>query len=256
MAESKSAQFHTKTAEQYDKTYEDKYWDIYSSVEHSKLNKYIPKKKSLILDAGGGTGKFSIEFAKKGHKVVMTEVSSGMIKVAKRNTQKYDVQVMHQDIRNMKDLKSKTFDFVVSLGDPVSYCMNEKKAVKELARVAKKGAYIMITVDSYFRQLTRLLDNKELAKLEKTGITTFPFEYPQYNFKVEELRKLFENNKLKVVEIFGLLNFISKIDKKTVNKLLSNDETYKTILKMEQKYCNEPSIIGTASHLGIVGRKT
>ena len=125
MKESKSAQYHSKISKDYDVMFQDKYWDIHTAVEESKLNKYLPKQKSLILDAGGGTGNFSIECAKKGHEVVLTDISSGMLEEAKKKIKKLGLEekitILNQDIINMNDLISNHFDFVVSLGDPVSY---------------------------------------------------------------------------------------------------------------------------------------
>lgn len=262
MAESKSAKFHSKISRNYDKLYENRYWDINGRVEWSRINTYLPNKKSSILDAGGGTGEFAIKFAKKGHRVVMTEVSSGMLKVAqakiKKQKMERSIRLLYQDITDMKELRANSFDFVISVGDPVSYCMNEARAIKELARVAKRGAYVLITVDSYFSTLIKILkcrNDKELAKLEKSGKTTFPFDYPQHNFKVAELRNLFEKNGLEVIEIFGLSNLMNKIDKPSLKKILSNDSGFRKLLKLEMKYSAEPAVIGTAGHLGIVGRK-
>ena len=262
MKKNKSIDYHDKIAERYDTNYTDKKWEIHGAIEWAKADKYLPKKKCRILDAGGGTGEFSVKFAKKGNYVVLTDLSEGMLKIARRKIKKLNlgdsIRVLKQDITQMKDLGSNSFDFVVALGDPVSYCLDESKAIKELARVAKKGAYVLITVDSYFRQITLLLNSKNykgLDQLEKTGNTTFLVDFTQHNFQIDELRTLFERNHLAVVEIFGLLNFVNKVNPKQLNKILSNKKRFTQFLNLEMKYCNEPSIIGFASHIGIVGRK-
>ncbi|MBW3013220.1 methyltransferase domain-containing protein [Candidatus Woesearchaeota archaeon] len=262
MKETKSAAYHTKIAKEYDASYTDNIWKLYAALEDAKIIKYLPKKKGRILDAGGGTGKFAIQFAKKGHDVVLTDISSGMLGVAEKNIKKLrlgnKVKALWQDITNMKSLQSNSFDFVVSLGDPVSYCMKENKAIKELARVAKKGAYVMITVDSYFSMLGRLISQQRfsmISKMERTGNTVYPFNYPEHNFKPDELRKLFEKNGLKVIEIFSIGNLINRADRKKMNKILSNKKNFKKMVDLELKYSTEPSIVGFGGHIGIVGRK-
>ncbi|MFX1452349.1 MAG: class I SAM-dependent methyltransferase, partial [Promethearchaeota archaeon] len=260
MKESKSAQFHTKISKKYDILYKDKYWEIHTAIESSKLDKYLPKQKSRILDAGGGTGNFSIECAKKGHEVVLTDISSGMLEEATKKIKKLGLEdkitILKQDITNMNELKSNYFDFVSSLGDPVSYCQKEEEAIKELARVAKTRAFIFITVDSFFNAMFKLIREMnlgELKNLEEKNKTKYPFDFTQHNFKIDELKSLFEKHNLQVIEVFGLINLINKIDKERLEKILSNEKFFEIIQKLELKYSNEPSIIGIASHIGIIG---
>ncbi len=262
MPEKGSAEFHSDISQDYDQLYTNAYWNICGEVEKSIFNQFLPKTKGVILDAGGGTGEFSIQYAQLGHDVVLTDISSGMLKQAEKKIEKLNlkkkIQVMHQDITSMKDLKSNSFDFVISLGDPVSFCGDEKKAIYELARVAKPEAYICITIDSYFHTMLELLKEKkfeELDQLQKTKKTKFPFEFFQHNFQVQELKELFKEANLKVIKIFGIGNLINKLENKDFEALVKSEEGYKKLLHLELQYCEERSIIGFAHHLGFVGKK-
>jgi ubiquinone/menaquinone biosynthesis C-methylase UbiE len=268
MAESKVAKFHTRLAKKYDRAYVGNVLlDIGGIVEWNKLMKYLPKKKCNVLDAGGGTGEYSARFAKMGHDVVLTDVSSGMIREARKKIEREGLEgkitVLKQDICKMNVLKSGTFDFVISLGDPVSYCGDHKKAIAELARVAKKGAIVFIGVDSYYRTLARLAAQgrkDEIRRLERTGISMFKdseirIEYPQYNFKPDELSELYKQNGLGVIDLFGMANLANRMSKENLMKLSKNGVLFKTLIELELKYASEPSIVGAAGHLGIVGRK-
>lgn len=260
MKENKSVKYHDKIARTYDSDYEEKRWKIAREVEWAKIQKYLPAK-GRILDAGGGTGSFSIKFAKLGYDVVLTDLSEGMLKIAEKKVQneKLDskITILKQDITKMKDLKSNSFNFVVSLGDPVSYCLQEEKAIKELARVAKKGAYVLITVDSLFRTILGMIkqqDWKGLEKVERTSRSMFAGgSYLQHNFRVGELKKLFIKNGLEIVDVFGMMNFVNKVE--GIERILENKNNYHKIQELEQKYASEPSIVGLAGHIGIVGRK-
>ncbi len=66
-------------------------WDrppesAYSQVEHTiivhYLEKYLPPK-GLILDAGGGNGRYTIELAKRGYQVVLLDRSAAQLAIAK-----------------------------------------------------------------------------------------------------------------------------------------------------------------------------
>ena len=56
---------------------------VYGYVTWEHLKKYIPENKNaLILDAGGGTGRWAIPLAKIGYKVILCDISKGMLRQA------------------------------------------------------------------------------------------------------------------------------------------------------------------------------
>ncbi len=260
MKESSSARFHTKAAAKYDNSYTDERWKIHGAVLDAKLDEFLPKRPSKILDAGGGTGNFAIRMAKLGHDVTLTDISAGMLAQAKKKIKKeeLDIRVLRLDITNMRKLETSTFDFTASLGDPVSYCKDPRKAIAELARVTKRNRYVFITVDSFFRVMGMLFAAgrlKELERLERTGTTNYPISFPQHNFRVAELHQLFLANRLRVMDTFGLLGIINKTDEKVRDRRLRSRRFFNWAMRMEMMYANEPSIVGTANHIGIVGKK-
>ena len=55
------------------------------------LKKYLPKK-GFILDAGGGPGRYSIELAKLGYKIVLLDLVKANLDLAKVQIEKNNVQ--------------------------------------------------------------------------------------------------------------------------------------------------------------------
>ncbi len=80
------------------------------------LNKYSITKKSLILDAGCGSGFPSIELVKNGFRIVATDKSSEMVRQIKLNAQKAGVSI--EAYNTMWADLSKRFDAVFDFG----YC--------------------------------------------------------------------------------------------------------------------------------------
>jgi len=262
MDESQSARSHSELAAAYDDTYDDRYWDIARRVEWSRLGPHLPPKGGRALDAGGGTGEFAIELVQKGYDVVLTDLSAGMLDVARTKVGELgiadQVTILQQDICDMGALDDGSFDLVISLGDPVSYCADREAAVGELSRVAKRGAPVMATVDSFFHQMVEIVREKrseELDRLERTGRTRFPAEFPQHNFRAGELKELFERHGLEVVEVFGIHVIADKLGRADAQRLLADRDIFERIVELELRYCTEPSIVGAAGHLGIIGRK-
>jgi len=260
----KSTLFHDKIAEKYESSYTDPYWQLYFEVTWHNLKKYIPKKKkAIILDAGGGTGLWSRKLAKLGFNLVCTDIAQKMLdigfKQAKKEKIDKQIEFKNVDITNMKCFKDNSFDMVIAQGDPVGYCGNPQKAIKELSRVAKKGAHVSVSIDSFYSMIGRFLsgkDFKSLDKLWKTHISEFAGEYPQYNFTIDELKKMFETSGFKVVDIIGKPVFTRFIPRENLNKMLTDEKFFKRILKIENQFNNEPSIVGLSGHIQITGKKT
>lgn len=109
------------------------------------------------MDAGGGDGFWAQRLVELGYKnIVLTDISQGMLdEAAKRFAQlnmEHDVKLVKSDITDMKEFETACFDFVFSQYDAVSYCLKPAKATKELARVAKKDAYVIVSLDTKFRR--------------------------------------------------------------------------------------------------------
>lgn len=223
--------------------------------------KYIPKNKSItILDAGAGDGYWSEQLVKLGYKnIVLSDLSQKMLDQAKKRfaKTKANIKYVKSDIANMKEFKSNIFEFVFSQFDPVSYCMKPASAMKELARVAKKKAYIVVSLDSKFRRISELIEAGQIDKakhLLKTNIS-YDFVHPQYNLTGEDLNSYAQKAKLQVVKIIGAPVFMHRVDEKVLKKLEQNKNLRKKLLKIELENCTNQSLVNFAGHLQIVCQK-
>lgn len=262
MLQTKSTAFHNKIAEDYESSYVSNYWSFYKDIAFANIKKYLPRKGSLVLDAGGGTGFWSRKLAKMGYGIVCADIAQKMLDAGKKYAEKEElldkIEFRKSDILNMKEFADKTFDFVIAEGDPVGYCGNPDKAIKELSRVAKRGAFIIVSVDSFFTMLGRMIsknDFKGLKLLEKKHESITPHGYSEHDFMVDELKNLFVKNRLKVVEVIGkpVLTRFVPMDK--LEEMLSDKKFYRKLLDLETKYNNEPSIAGLGGHIQIIGKK-
>ncbi|MCK0178945.1 class I SAM-dependent methyltransferase [Flavobacteriaceae bacterium S0862] len=73
------------------------------------------EKKLSILELNCGTGEDAISFAKSDHEILATDISEGMIKVAKAKTNSENLTFKIQDINGINESTfSTTFDFIFS----------------------------------------------------------------------------------------------------------------------------------------------
>ncbi len=261
--ETRSTLYHDKIAEEYESSHSQPYWQLYFEVTWHFLKKYLPPNKNAkILDAGGGTGYWSRKLATLGYDLICTDIARNMLEVGKRLAKAENLEdkilFHHADILDMKEYEENSFDMVIAQGDSVGYCGNSLQALKELARVVKKGGHVAVSIDSFYARVGILLAMKEytqLDKLLKTHISDFTDGFPQYNFTVEELKLMFEKNGLQVLEVIGKPVFENFIPREKINELLSDEDFFRKILEIELKFNNQSSIIGLSGHLQMIGKK-
>ena len=88
------------------------------------LEKYLPSN-GLVLDAGGGPGRYTINLAKMGYHVVLLDFTAELLEEAKKHIKKARVegkidQVVHGTICDLSSFDDETFDAVLCLGGPLS----------------------------------------------------------------------------------------------------------------------------------------
>jgi len=250
---------------------QDAYHQIEFAVTMHFLHKYLPEK-GLILDAGGGPGRYTIELAKQGYEAILLDMVPEMLKLAERKIKRAGVkrrvkQIVEGSIEDLSMFGDETFDAVLCLGAPLGHILNEQrreKAVGELVRVARKKAPIFASVISRLGVLKTLLIRAQTempyAKhhLEVgnyvPGIHGEGFTAAHW-FLPEELRDLFEAQGVEVLEMAGLEGLSSHHPKET-NRLFKDDEKWKMWVEIILKTCTHPAVVGSSEHFLFVCKKT
>ncbi len=250
------SRYYDKIADHYEEDYVgDPYWKLYNEITWLNIKKHLPKKKdSLLIDVGGGTGYWARKLAKLGYNVVVTDISERMLEIGRKKARKEKLHkkifFTYADIVDMRDLRSDRYDFVLCEGDPLSYCSDPEKGVKELVRIAKSGAVIVASVDNFFSALKKAvtLHPEHLASLLKTHVSNFFGVHPQYNFTPEEIRGLFQANGCQVLSLIGK-PVIAHHD------VWRHNPNYRRLLSLEKKFNSRPSLVANGGHLEIVVKK-
>lgn len=255
--------YYKKTAADYDKEYESPFFkEIYDKITWRCIEPYLPQS-GVVLDAGGGTGKWSIPIAKKGLNVVAFDISQDMLNVAstkaKEQRLEKNISFRQGDICSMP-FADNTFDFALAEGDPISYCSKPDLAVKELGRVLKPNCYVSAGVDSLYAILRRMLNQPEVDydKFHRVHRDRRFFAkdwgFDCWLFTPKDLRKLFTQHEFRLVKIVGKpVMFMSRPETEAVFK---DPTRIQRVLDIESEFCDEPSIVGYGGHLHIIAKKT
>ena len=113
-------------------------------VEHDDVLKLVaPKRHEKILDAGCGTGKYTIEFHKKGTDVIGVDFSKKMLEVARN---KYPAIKFYQaNLEKKLSFRNQQFD-KINCAQALKHLRNIKPTLKEFFRVLRKGGILVFSV--------------------------------------------------------------------------------------------------------------
>ncbi len=100
------------------------------------LEQHLPKE-GRILDAGGGPGRYTIGLAKRGYHVVLLDLASEMLEIARKQIRKADVSegvrdVVQGSIDDLSMFSDDTFEAVICLGVPclLSFSSNRDRELQ------------------------------------------------------------------------------------------------------------------------------
>ena len=234
------------------------------------LQKYLPKS-GLVLDAGGGPGRYTIELAKRGYDVILLDYTPANLKFAKEQVEKEGLggsvkQIVEGSIVDLSRFSKEAFDAVICLGGPLSHIMNKgdrRKAVSELVRVAKKHSPIFISVISRLGVLATELKYFQdeiplplFKRVRDRGDYLGEREFTATHFFLpEELREdVGKGNDVQILDMVGLQG-IGSVRKEEVNELAKDPQRWKIWLETHYKTCTHPAAVGISEHMLIVCRK-
>jgi SAM-dependent methyltransferase len=233
------------------------------------LDKYLPAS-GLVLDAGGGPGRYTLELAKKGYEISLLDATQANLDFAKRMVRRHGVQrrikqIIPGSIVDLSQFPDATFDGILCSGGPLSHILDFKdraQAVSELVRVARPGAPIFVSVISRFGVIMEILKHSQSEigmphfqqicetgdYLGGRGFTACHFFLP------EEFRQEFTRPDLEILEMAGLEGIATQ-HVKELNSLAKDENHFKPWLELHLQTCTHPSVVGMSEHMLMVCRK-
>jgi 2-polyprenyl-3-methyl-5-hydroxy-6-metoxy-1,4-benzoquinol methylase len=230
------------------------------------LDKYLPQH-GLVLDAGGGPGRYTCELARRGYQVVLMDATQANLDFARRQVKRAKLQAQVREftagsIADLSRYMDASFDAVLCTGGPLSHILDpqmRQMAVSELVRVARPGAPLFVSVMGKLGVLVVILmiSQHEIKEphfklIRDTGDYLGGYGFTACHFYLpEELRKAFNREDLDILELAGLEG-ISSHHSKELNKLAGDEDSYRIWLEMHFQTCTHPVIVGISEHMLIV----
>lgn len=254
-ADMHSARKLCKTPDQFSTLYDESWWQyiepLLSEIKHGR-----------ILEAGCGTGRWADRLAPMGFEMVLSDISSKMLRNARDFAEKWGfadkLSFEELDICDMHSLGNSSFDMVISTGEPLTLCANPEKAVSEFCRVVRPGGYVLCDAGNRYRKVSDLVHKKafdQIITVLETGDYVAENGLTLHLLGPGELVDLFKANKMEVCNLAGITPMFSFPPDKELKNALDHEYIFRDMLEISQKYAEHPGIVHLSSRLLVVARK-
>jgi 2-polyprenyl-3-methyl-5-hydroxy-6-metoxy-1,4-benzoquinol methylase len=154
-----------------------------------KDNGVIPSSSKNAIDLGAGHGLQSVPLAKIGFNVTAIDFNQQLLDELKVNAIRLNIEILNEDIREIKHLKNKEPELIICCGDTISHLDNKKEIemfIAGIASILKVGGKILLSFRDYTTELTG--DSRFIpVKSDETKILTCILDYDKETVRVTDL---------------------------------------------------------------------
>jgi len=260
-------------SQEYAEEYTEKEWrslfrrKVYDNLVWAFTMPYIPKEKSLVLDAGGGSGRWTLDFTYLRHHVVLLDFSRPMLILAKEKIERLlkagEADLILADIHHLP-FPPETFDFIFVEADPFTQGGTKSEvsaALRQLHRVLKPNRLILGSVSGRYaiaateiQSATTIEDVKRAIKVLKTGEYLAVPSDPSsllFLFTPSELRETLEEVGFHVDKIESTITLSHFLPK----DLERSGEVLELLLELEKSIREMPEVLPYSRRMHFAARK-
>ncbi|MDH5751173.1 MAG: class I SAM-dependent methyltransferase [Deltaproteobacteria bacterium] len=241
-----------------------------------------------VLDAGAGTGRYSLPIARMGHQVTHLDISEAMLERARNQAEREglkNITFRQGDVKNLDGIADQAFDMVLCMDAPISYCYPDHvKALQEVCRVARERVVLMVSsrlgvvpfmldydIDGTFVPPDRKNSSYPFPMaraLLENGVEDFPEDVvkyleetgqlvpPDYSFTPDELMGLMKSAGFETEVLGGPGALARSIKPKSLEYILDRKKTFGAFLDMSMCFDFQTHSLGLGGvNLLAVGRR-
>jgi ubiquinone/menaquinone biosynthesis C-methylase UbiE len=218
---------------------------------------------STILDIGGATGAFSIPLAQRGYQVTHFDISPAMLSIAREKAQGLiNIEFVEGNAIDLTRYLDNSFDLVLNMDGAISFCGEAaERAIHEACRVAKRRIILAVThrsrmipvwIDTTIQKLDRF--SRAVDEMVYSG-RWHQAQYPENAllskgatddylgtikaFLPKEIKKILEQNGMRVLRCGGLGSLASQCHPETVRRIVERKELLEQFLEICEYYDQE-----------------
>jgi len=213
----------------YDKFDYPSYWDG-RDYEHKSeihaISSFLEKinKFKTVMEVGGGFGRLVQTYAVRANKIIITDPSSKLLRIAKNNTKDVkNINFIHSKAEKLKGkVKTNTVDLVLMVR-VLHHIKEPEKVFSEISRILKSGGHFILEYPNKahfkasFRELMKgdLTYSMDIFKVDKTSKRNKKKgSLPFFNYHPDNILDLLEKHGFEIVSKRSVSNIRSTFLKK------------------------------------------
>ncbi len=241
-------------------------WDIWDKMSLSKI-----KNSIHFLDAGGGTGRWSIKLleAYKDSKGTIIDLSQPMLNEAKKKSENMHLSNRLTLVNDNLDscTINEKYNMIFSFHNVLGFVNDAEKVLKKLADSLTDGGYLVCVVPNYFHGIffNVFVGDLELAdNCLHSSKGKFTRNMPEMRFfRPKELEEIYKNLGLKIEGLYGFPVSIYPGMQETqlrgqsenLSDLLSSKNNFDKIYNLEKHLSLSAEAAARGNNLIIIGKK-
>lgn len=259
------------------------YFDILGEEEWRRLDADLPGRVSLevhrrfltrfitpgmrVLEIGAGAGRFTIELARLGCRVVVSDISNVQLELNRAHLEEAGLAThveawQRLDVRDQSAIAAGSFDAVVAYGGPLSYAFGDAQAaLSECLRVVTPSGPIVASVMSLPGSARFFLASFP-STIEAVGLKTFDRflqvgdqrmigaagAHPCRMFAAAEIHQMVHAVGARLLGS-SASNWLSMGSAVTLEALSRDTEGWERFLAWEEAFCAQPGAVDGGTHL-------
>lgn len=240
-------------------------YDNGANLKSARISDYITEKniqKALtslniktILDAGGGSGRWTSVLSKLGFQVTLMDISRDMLDAAETRFIKegLNIDIVEGDIENTP-FEDESFDLVFAEGGVISLTPDPANMMAEFRRITKQGGYVWLdylNLTGWALLQPDVESRMQLANKEEENIYMGKNEIPFRLFQPRKIRYLLYDNGFLEINEFG--NGI------ITHPMMSDDQIpdikFSSLIETELEMSRNYNLIASAFHVEVLAQK-
>ena len=235
---------------------------------HRRAFEELLPPEARVLDLGGGPGRWTIWLARRGHRVVLADLSPGLLEIARRELAEAGVEpeaVLEVDARDLSRFRPGEFDAVLALG-PFYHLVaaaDREIAAREAHRVLRPGGLLLATVMTRYSWLLGVLleaGSRRLPAVRRAledGVyrNDEPGRFTEaYLHHSAEVAPFFEASGFETVRVMASQSFLYLVQEQVAELHERDAEAYGALLDLAYQAATDPSLLGISGHILYAGR--